>query len=159
MTTYYQKFSSPIGWIHIIADNSFLKSITFECNWQAVIETVGALQHEHNAITEQTQSQLQEYFAGERRRFDLPVSFSGTKFQQQTWQALLSIPYGETCSYSEQARLIGNPKAVRAVGRANGMNPTAIVVPCHRVIGKSGKLTGYAGGLDIKKFLLDLEAG
>ena len=101
--------------------------------------------------------QLQEYFAGKRTEFDLPLSFSGTEFQQQTWRALLTIPYGETRSYSEQAHLIGNPRAVRAVGRTNGLNPIGIVVPCHRVIGKSGELTGYAGGLDKKRFLLDLE--
>ncbi len=158
MTKYYQTFSSPIGRIHIIADNTSLRSITFDCNWQAVNKTAGDIKPEHNGITEQTLSQLQEYFAGKRTAFDLPIGFRGTEFQQQAWQALLSIPYGETRSYSEQARLIGNPKAVRAVGRANGMNPIAIVVPCHRVIGKSGKLTGYAGGLDIKFFLLDLES-
>ncbi len=158
MTKYYQKFSSPIGWIHIVADDNSLRSITFDCNWESVNKTVDDIKPEHNAITKQTQFQLQEYLAGKRKKFDLPIRFRGTEFQQQTWQTLLSIPYGETRSYSEQAQLIGNPRAVRAVGRANGMNPIAIVVPCHRVIGKSGKLTGYAGGLDIKQFLLDLEA-
>ena len=157
MTKYYQKFSSPIGWIHIVADDNSLRSITFDCNWESVNKTVDDIKPEHNAITKQTQFQLQEYLAGKRKKFDLPIRFRGTEFQQQTWQTLLSIPYGETRSYSEQAQLIGNPRAVRAVGRANGMNPIAIVVPCHRVIGKSGKLTGYAGGLDIKQFLLDLE--
>ncbi|MEA3468933.1 MAG: methylated-DNA--[protein]-cysteine S-methyltransferase [Thermodesulfobacteriota bacterium] len=158
MTKYYQKFSSPIGCIHIVADDNSLRSITFDCNWESVNKTVDDIKPEHNAITKQTQFQLQKYLAGERTKFDLPIGFRGTEFQQQAWQALLSIPYGKTCSYSEQAQLIGNPRAVRAVGRANGMNPIAIVVPCHRVIGKSGKLTGYAGGLDIKQFLLDLEA-
>ena len=158
MTMYHQKFSSIIGWIHIVADNNSLRAITFDCNWEVVSKTQGDIKPEHNLITEQTQSQLQEYFAGERTKFDLPITFSGTEFQQQTWQALLTIPYGETRSYSEQAHLIGNPKAVRAVGRTNGLNPIPIVVPCHRVIGKSGKLTGYAGGLNIKKFLLQLES-
>jgi len=120
---------------------------------------VADIKCESNEIIDSTRIQLQEYFAGERTEFNLPITFDGTEFQKRTWRALLSIPYGQTRSYSEQAILIGNPKAVRAVGRTNGLNPIGIVVPCHRVIGKSGKLTGYAGGLDVKKFLLDLEEG
>ena len=120
---------------------------------------MGQVKFERNEIIEQTHAQLQEYLAGERSEFDLPIALFGTEFQKQTWQALLEIPYGETRSYSDQANLIGRPKAVRAVGRTNGQNPISIVVPCHRVVGKSGKLTGYAGGLDTKRFLLDLESG
>ena len=101
--------------------------------------------------------QLEEYFAGERRRFDLPLDLRGTDFQQRCWQALLKIPYGETRSYADIARAIGQPSAVRAVGLANGQNPVAIVVPCHRVIGSDGSLTGYGGGLEIKRKLLELE--
>ncbi len=157
MKNCYQKTSSPLGDIYIVADNLHLKAITFSCNWKAEKKRMGAMTCESNDIIRQTQTQLKEYFAMERTEFTLPLSFSGTEFQKKTWQALLTIPYGETRSYSDQAILIGNPKAVRAVGRTNGLNPIAIVAPCHRVIGKSGKLTGYAGGLDKKRFLLDLE--
>ncbi len=153
----YQKTPSPVGDIFIVADNKHLKALTFACNWEAERKKMGELSCELNDIIKKTQTQLKEYFTLERTVFDLPIKFSGTEFQQKTWQALLTIPYGETRSYSEQARLIGKPKAVRAVGRTNGLNPIAIVAPCHRVIGKSGNLTGYGGGLDIKKFLLDLE--
>jgi methylated-DNA-[protein]-cysteine S-methyltransferase len=157
MKTCYQKISSPIGPIYIVADNNHLRSITFNDNWENIKKALGNINHESNEIIKQTETQLQEYFAKKRTEFDLPISFNGTKFQQNTWKILLTIPYGETRSYSEQARLINNPKAVRAVGRTNGLNPISIVVPCHRVVGKSGKLTGFAGGLDIKKFLLNLE--
>ena len=98
--------------------------------------------------------QLAEYFAGERREFDLPLAAVGTGFQRQVWGALLAIPFGATCSYGELARAIGRPSASRAVGAANGKNPFAIVVPCHRVIGASGELTGYAGGVARKRWLL-----
>lgn len=101
--------------------------------------------------------QLSEYFAGRRRRFELHLAPRGTPFQQRVWSALLEIPFGTTCSYSEIAARIGRPTAVRAVGAANGRNPIAIVVPCHRVIGRSGALTGYAGGLDTKRRLLEHE--
>lgn len=153
----YQEVTSPIGPLFIVADNRFLKAITFSNNWKGAKETLEDIHHDNNQIIQQTRIQLAEYFAKQRRTFTLPIALNGTFFQQQTWQALLTIPYGETRSYSEQAHLIGNPKAVRAVGRTNGLNPIPIVVPCHRVIGKSGKLAGYAGGLDIKTFLLELE--
>lgn len=101
--------------------------------------------------------QLIEYFAGARKSFDLSLSPSGTTFQQSVWTELRKIPYGTTINYGEQARRIGQPKASRAVGAANGKNPIAIIVPCHRVVGASGSLTGFAGGMDMKKALLDLE--
>ncbi len=157
MTICYQQISSPAGLIHIMANQTHLLALTFSKNWEQVHKTVTDIDHTSNEIIDKTESQLQEYFAKERTEFDLPITFTGTEFQKQTWRALLTIPYGETRTYSEQALLIGNPKAVRAVGRTNGLNPIGIVVPCHRVIGKSGKLTGYAGGLDVKKFLLELE--
>jgi methylated-DNA-[protein]-cysteine S-methyltransferase len=102
-------------------------------------------------------AQLGEYLKGKRKTFDLPLKMNGTAFQVKVWKALQRIPYGKTCSYGEIAAKIGNPKACRAVGMANNRNPIAIIVPCHRVIGKDGSLTGYAGGLDIKKKLLKLE--
>jgi methylated-DNA-[protein]-cysteine S-methyltransferase len=110
-----------------------------------------------NPILVRAVQQLQEYFAGTRNRFDLELDFAGTDFQKKVWQALLTIPFGETRSYSQIAEQIGNPSAVRAVGAANGKNPISIVAPCHRVIGASGKLTGFAGGLEAKERLLTLE--
>ncbi|CUA85570.1 methylated-DNA--[protein]-cysteine S-methyltransferase [Pseudidiomarina woesei] len=106
------------------------------------------------AVTEQAAQQLLEYFNGERCTFDLPLAPTGTAFQQQVWRALLSVAYGHTASYSDIAHMIENPKGVRAVGLANSRNPIAIVIPCHRVIGANGTLTGYAGGLDKKEWLL-----
>ena len=103
-------------------------------------------------------AQLAEYFAGKRRDFDLPLAARGTGFQERAWRALLAIPYGETRTYGEQARAIGRPAASRAVGAANGKNPIAIIIPCHRVIGANGTLTGYGGGLPIKRWLLEHEA-
>lgn len=102
-------------------------------------------------------TQLDEYFAGARREFDVPLLFTGTDFQQKVWNALLAIPYGQTVSYGDMARQIGRPGAVRAVANANGANAISIFVPCHRVIGSNGTLTGYAGGLEAKEFLLKLE--
>jgi len=155
---YYHKISTSMGDIHIGADDRRIKVITFSrTNWERLKKALGSIKKNENSITRQAESQLREYLEGKRTEFDLPISQSGTNFQQQCWQALLSIPYGETRSYSEQAELIHNPKAVRAVGKANNLNPIAIVIPCHRVIGKSGKLTGYADGLNIKQSLLQLE--
>ena len=114
---------------------------------------------DQHIVLSQTVTQLKEYFAGLRNQFDLPLASTGTDFQTQVWHALTTIPYGETWSYQDLANAIGNPKAVRAVGLANSKNPISIVVPCHRVIGKSGKLTGYAGGVERKQRLLALEKG
>ena len=102
--------------------------------------------------------QMSEYFAGRRREFDLPLEFNGTDFQKRVWEALLTIPFGETCSYGEIAAQIGNPKAARAVGMANNRNPISIICPCHRVIGSDGSLIGYGGGLANKEYLLRLES-
>jgi methylated-DNA-[protein]-cysteine S-methyltransferase len=108
-------------------------------------------------LTSQAARQLGEYFSGKRRKFDIPLNPSGTEFQQAVWEALLSIPYGETRSYKQVAEMVGNPKGSRAVGMANNKNPISIIIPCHRVIGSNGALIGYAGGLDMKKGLLELE--
>lgn len=110
-----------------------------------------------NPVMQKVISQLDEYFAGKRKSFDLPVKIEGTDFQKRVWLNLSKIPYGETVSYKQLAEMSGNPKASRAVGMANNKNPVAIVVPCHRVIGSNGNLTGYAGGLTLKKELLELE--
>ena len=110
-----------------------------------------------NPLLASAAAQLREYFAGERRQFDLPVEPQGTDFQRRVWRELGEIPYGETRNYRQGADAVGAPRAVRAVGAANGRNPLPIVVPCHRVIGADGRLVGYAGGLAVKKVLLDLE--
>jgi methylated-DNA-[protein]-cysteine S-methyltransferase len=112
-----------------------------------------------DAIIAKARRQLDAYFAGKLRGFDLPLAPQGTEFQQRVWAALLKIPYGATRSYGQQAAAIGSPKAVRAVGLANGRNPIAIIIPCHRVIGANGSLTGYGGGMARKRLLLDLEQG
>lgn len=113
--------------------------------------------HDTTPLLKETEQQLDEYFIGERQAFELPLAGCGTPFQKQVWQSLLKIPHGETWSYSAQASILQNPKAVRAVAGANSKNPISIIVPCHRVIGKSGSLIGYAGGLKIKKWLLEHE--
>jgi methylated-DNA-[protein]-cysteine S-methyltransferase len=114
-------------------------------------------QADHSVLL-QTETQLNEYFEGKRQNFDLPLDFIGTDFQKQVWKALLNIPFGETRTYLEIAAQIGNAKAVRAVGAANGKNPISIIAPCHRVIGANGKLVGFAGGLENKKILLEIES-
>ncbi len=118
-----------------------------------------AARDDHHPVLREAFRQLEEYFARRRRRFDLPLDLRGTEFQRRVWKALLEIPYGETRSYGELARKLGVPGSARAVGAANGSNPIAIVVPCHRVIATGGGLCGYGGGLERKKFLLDLESG
>jgi methylated-DNA-[protein]-cysteine S-methyltransferase len=119
----------------------------------------GATHDAANPLLAEVARQLRAYFAGQLRHFELPLDLAGTEFQRRVWLELTRIPYGETRTYQEMARAIGTPKAVRAVGAANGANPVAIVVPCHRVIGASGKLVGYGGGLPLKRRLLTLERG
>lgn len=150
-TLYYSHLDTPLGWVRIEADERAITAIGF----------VGARDDSRpdNVLTREAAKQLTAYFNGDRTAFDLPLAPKGTDFQQAAWQALRQIPYGETRYYAEQADLIGKPSAVRAIGAANGANPIAIVVPCHRVIGKNGSLTGYAGGLDKKAWLLAFEQG
>ena len=112
---------------------------------------------ERTPLTEEVYRQLQEYWSGKRRAFDFPYELRGTEFQKKVWAALETIPYGQTCTYGDSARMVGSPKAVRAVGAANGKNPIWIAVPCHRVVGGNGTLTGYAGGIEMKRRLLELE--
>ena len=141
---------SPIGTLGLCAREGHLVRIVFG--------GVQATDYIDNVLLE-TKRQLEEYFAGERREFDVPVDMEGTVFQKKVWRALIEIPYGEVRSYSEIAEKIGSPKAVRAVGMANHVNPIPVIVPCHRVVGKNGSLTGYAGGLEMKKWLLEMEKG
>lgn len=157
MTLLYQKISSPIGSVYIATDGKFLRILAIGNNWNALKNSFGEVIEGKHQVLSQTKRQLDEYFTHQRTSFDLPIRLNGTKFQNLAWNALLQVPYGETRSYAQQAELIGNPKAVRAIGRANGLNPISIIVPCHRIIGKSGKLTGYASGLNDKKYLINLE--
>jgi methylated-DNA-[protein]-cysteine S-methyltransferase len=149
---------SPVGWLYIVATDKFLVGLTPENGWGRLKKRFSNLLELDNEILKQSKIELAEYFARKRVDFDLPLSLKGTIFQKKAWDALLDIPYGETISYGQQAQNIGNPKALRAIGGANGANPISIIVPCHRVISKSGKLTGYASGLDIKEYLLKLES-
>ncbi|RAS62720.1 methylated-DNA-[protein]-cysteine S-methyltransferase [Vibrio diazotrophicus] len=152
---YYTYYQSPYGQMTIQANDTGLLGAWFEIQTTQP-QDLGAYSDDH-AILNQAKIQIEEYFSGRRTQFDLPLAAKGTDFQQSVWQALCKIPYGETWSYQQLADEIGNPKAVRAVGLANGKNPISVIVPCHRVIGKNGKLTGYAGGVETKEKLLQLE--
>ena len=151
MTTY--DLTSPIGILRITAESGRLTSIQFQNQHGAR----RARYRDNDPVLKDCARQLDEYFAGDRRSFKLPLGAAGTAFQREVWDALVAIPYGEVRSYRDIARSIRREKAVRAVGAANGRNPLPIVVPCHRVIGANGKLTGFAGGLEAKKLLLELE--
>lgn len=150
---------SPIGPITLVTEGGALTGLYM--NLHAHAPDGGSLGVraglEDDPVLAQAARQLEEYFAGERTEFDLPIELEGTGFQRTVWADLLKIPYGETISYGELARRIGQPTASRAVGLANGRNPVSIVVPCHRVVGANGSLTGYGGGLPRKQFLLALE--
>ena len=145
---YRRTFDTPVGRILLIADDSGICALKFH----AQDEERGEYPH-----LLQAEEELNEYFAGRRRTFSVPLSIHGTPFQQKVWRALMEIPYGETVSYGELARRVGNAKASRAVGMANHVNRIPIIIPCHRVVGANGRLTGYAGGLEIKRKLLETE--
>lgn len=145
---------SPIGELLVTGSDAALTGLAMEPHPPL---PAGA-RHDPGAFA-RVETQLGEYFAGERRRFDLALAPAGTRFQLRVWEALREIPYGETRSYAELAAAVGRPSAVRAVGAANGRNPIAVIVPCHRVIGADGSLTGFGGGLERKRALLELEAG
>jgi methylated-DNA-[protein]-cysteine S-methyltransferase len=155
-TLYWHEIDSPIGRLLLAGDDSSLIQVCFQSGprpQQPAKDWIADGAPFRAAI-----AQLGEYFAGERRRFELPLAPRGTEFQRQVWRALTEIPYGKTVSYGELARRIGKPSAPRAVGLANGANPLPIIVPCHRVIGADGSLTGFGGGLPIKRKLLALES-
>lgn len=152
-------FSSPIGRLTIVARDEGLAAILWEDDDPARVPLGEARSDADHPVLVETMRQLDGYFAGTRTVFDLPLAPKGTDFQRQVWRALSRIPHGETRAYAEIAREIGRPAATRAVGAANGRNPISIVVPCHRVIGRDGSLTGFAGGLASKRWLLDHERG
>jgi methylated-DNA-[protein]-cysteine S-methyltransferase len=149
--------ASPVGQLKLVAKSNNLVAILWENDRPNRIR-LGPMSDDPNSeVLQRTEQQLNEYFAGTRTCFELDLDFSGTDFQKKVWQALLTIPFGETRTYSQIALQIGSPAAVRAVGAANGKNPISIIAPCHRVIGMSGELTGFAGGLAAKELLLRLE--
>jgi methylated-DNA-[protein]-cysteine S-methyltransferase len=147
---------SPIGALTVLASDAGVVAILFpEEVWRRADDEL--LVGVDDAVLDRAEAQLEEYFAGARTEFDLPLDLRGTEFQVTAWEALAEVGFGETTSYQDQARRIGRPTAVRAVGAANGRNPIPIVLPCHRIVGANGSLTGYAGGLDTKRWLLDHE--
>ena len=150
---------TPVGELRIIGSPRGLRAILWGAEDAARIASIDEsdLHEGRTPLLDKAVEQLEEYFAGTRRDFDLPLDPLGTPFQQSAWMVLRSIPYGETISYGQQARQLGDPNKARAVGAANGKNPLSIVVPCHRVIGSGGQLTGFAAGLDVKSWLLDHE--
>jgi methylated-DNA-[protein]-cysteine S-methyltransferase len=153
----YCYVESPIGKLLIAGDSESVRQINFAKNGKPSAPEAEWQESSRGPVA-QAARQLREYFAGSRTDFDLPLAPQGTEFQRYVWRRLQEIPYGETISYGELARRVGNPKASRAVGAANGQNPIPIVIPCHRVIGANGKLTGFGGGLPTKEALLALEA-
>ena len=156
-TCVYKTMQSPVGALTLVASGHGLAAILWENDRPGRVRLKLAQEDARHPVLVETERQLNEYFAGRRKAFSLELDFAGTQFQRKVWQALLEIPFGQTRSYGEIARRIGAPAAVRAVGAANGRNPISIVAPCHRVIGATGKLTGFAGGLDAKAHLLALE--
>lgn len=148
---------TPVGRLELVGDNDSLAAVLWENDQPQRVPLNIVGERPDHPILVAAERQLQEYFAGRRTVFELPLDFTGTPFQNKVWQALLTIPFGQTRSYSDIARQIGQPTAVRAVGAANGKNPISIIAPCHRVIGSGGALTGFAGGLEAKSFLLRLE--
>jgi methylated-DNA-[protein]-cysteine S-methyltransferase len=151
------RIDSPLGPLRLLADERGLRGLYMQRHQGEPLAS-GSIDTPDHPILAQAVKQLREYFAGERRVFELPLAAEGTEFQQRVWQALMALEFGQTCSYGQLARAIGQPSASRAVGAANGRNPLSIVVPCHRVIGSDGSLTGYGGGEANKRWLLEHEA-
>jgi methylated-DNA-[protein]-cysteine S-methyltransferase len=156
-TTYYSYIASPVGQLFVCGDEEFLSALYLpnhkgergpEADWRQADAPFAAVRE-----------QLAEYFSGARQQFDVPLKLTGTHFQLRVWQELVRIPFGTTISYAQLAQRLGQPTATRAVGNANGRNPVSIIVPCHRVIGANGKLTGYGGGMEKKEWLLAWERG
>jgi methylated-DNA-[protein]-cysteine S-methyltransferase len=150
----YCVYPSPVGILTLVASDAGLQAVWWPDD--ARLTQTGTLQPDHPVLTQAT-AELDEYFAGRRTTFDVPLDPSGTDFQRSAWDVLRTIPYAQTMTYAQQAAQLGDPAKARAVGAANGRNPISIIVPCHRVVGASGALTGFAGGLDAKQWLLQFE--
>lgn len=158
MQLYFKEMKSPVGHLKLVAHDQALVAVLWENEKLNRVKLAELKQDYSHPILQKTEQQLLEYFSGQRKTFDLTLDFQGTEFQKSVWNALLQIPFGKTRSYKQIAESIGNVKAVRAVGAANGKNPISIIAPCHRVIGANGKLVGFAGGLENKNILLSLES-
>jgi methylated-DNA-[protein]-cysteine S-methyltransferase len=158
MTHFYKIMPSPVGTVKLVASDQGLAAILWENDRPSRVRLGELVEDPSNPILVQAEKELGEYFAGERTKFDVKLDMVGTDFQKDVWNALLSIPFGETRSYRDIARQVRRPTAFRAVGAANGRNPISIITPCHRAIGSDGSLTGFAGGLGTKKYLLEHEA-
>lgn len=159
MSLAHKPMPSPVGELKLVASDKGLVAILWPNDSPRRVPLDETILDKNHPILVETESQLHEYFAGRRKRFTVPLDLRGTPFQRNVWNLLLAIPYGETRSYAQLANQLGNARATRAVGAANGRNPVSIIVPCHRVIGSSGTLTGFAGGLAVKAQLLEMERG
>lgn len=157
MSLAYKIIKSPVGKLKPVASDKGLVAILWEKDSPGRVRLSELVADDRHPVLVETERQLGEYFAGKRKAFSVALDLRGTRFQKDVWESLLAIPYGETRTYGQLAKQLGNPRATRAVGAANGRNPISIIVPCHRVIGSSGKLTGFAGGLETKAQLLTLE--
>jgi methylated-DNA-[protein]-cysteine S-methyltransferase len=157
MTFFATAIPSPVGPLTLVATERHLAAVLWEHDDPKRVRIGPHSERPDHPVLRQARRELAEYFARERTSFDVPLGAAGTPFQKAVWAALVTIPYGETRGYAALARQIGRPTAARAVGAANGRNPLSIIVPCHRVVGSDGSLTGFAGGLDAKRYLLELE--
>lgn len=157
MSYVYKTMKSPVGQLKLVASDKGLAAILWENDNPRRVRLAPVSEDKNHPVLLEAERQLKDYFSGKRKSFSVKLDFKGTEFQKRVWAALLTIPFGETRSYGQIAEQIKNPKAVRAVGAANGKNPISIIAPCHRVIGSTGKLTGFAGGLEAKARLLALE--
>jgi methylated-DNA-[protein]-cysteine S-methyltransferase len=157
MSYFYKTMKSPVGELKLVASDKGVAAILWENDNPRRVRLAPLSEEKNHPVLLETERQLHDYFSGKRRSFSVTLDFKGTEFQKKVWAALLTIPFGETRSYGQIAAQIRSPKAVRAVGAANGKNPISIIAPCHRVIGSTGKLTGFAGGLAVKARLLALE--
>ena len=159
MTYVYKTMQSPVGELKLVASDKGLAGVLWEndTSWR-VPHLKSAVEDKAHPVLLETERQLHDYFAGIRKEFTLPLDFTGTDFNKKVWEALLTIPYGETRTYGQIAKQIGEPDTALTVGVANAKNPISIVAPCHRVIGANGKLTGFAGGLEAKAYMLNLES-
>jgi methylated-DNA-[protein]-cysteine S-methyltransferase len=158
MTLVHKDIDSPVGTLRLVASDAGLVAILWPNERPGRVPLGPTTEDPVHPVLVRAAAQVTDYFAGKLRAFDVPLDFRGTDFQRSVWQALLTIPFGETRSYAQIAQQIGRPSASRAVGAANGRNPVSIIAPCHRVIGTNGALTGFAGGLEAKRMLLELEA-
>jgi methylated-DNA-[protein]-cysteine S-methyltransferase len=157
MTLFYKHIESPVGTLQLVASHTGLAAVLWQHDTPRRVRLSELEEHAAHPVLVHTECELGEYFAGNRSTFTVALDMVGTEFQLKVWRALLTIPCGETRAYADIARQIGNSHACRAVGAANGRNPVSIIVPCHRAIGSDGSLTGFAGGLDTKAYLLALE--